>query len=260
MEFKLSTDLTNVSPQTIDFNYDELKKTIQTGLEPYKNLVITEENIATGAKYKANINNLEKAIDNEKKRIKSIVIAPYVEFENKCKELMGLCKEASAHIGTQLNDFEEKRKEEKKEFLRGKFNELADGQTLISFDDVFAETWLNKGTKVSQVVEEIQTALTKTESEVSAIKNLESDYETELLLFYNECRDLTKVLERNKRLKEQSNIPKTPKPTPIVEAEAIEDEPEYTLAFSITATRRQIDNLKVYLTQSNIKFEKYKGE
>ena len=72
--------------EPIRFNYEEIKSQLQEQLKKYKGVVYTEEMIAQAKTDKATVRKVKDAINDEKKRIKNLLLADYtVNFEPKCK-------------------------------------------------------------------------------------------------------------------------------------------------------------------------------
>ena len=93
--------------EPIKFNYEELKANLTEKVSTYKNLVYNEENIKNAKADRSLLNKLSSAINDEKKRIKNLLLEPYTDFEAKCKELMAIVDEASNNIDTQVKAFEQ---------------------------------------------------------------------------------------------------------------------------------------------------------
>ena len=74
--------------EPIKFNYEDIKKWITEKSSEYKKIVYTSETITLAKQDRATLNKVSEAINNEKKRIKNELLKPYIDFENKCKELM----------------------------------------------------------------------------------------------------------------------------------------------------------------------------
>ena len=72
MEIKVS-EIQALTPVLIT-NYEELKKELTEKTDLYKNIVYSEENIKDAKTDRANLNKLEKAINDEKIRIKNVGI------------------------------------------------------------------------------------------------------------------------------------------------------------------------------------------
>ena len=69
MDFLVKTDL-GAFPQSIDFNFEEIKSELEEKLIKYKNLVVTEDGIKAAKADKAKLNKLAAAIEDKRKEIK----------------------------------------------------------------------------------------------------------------------------------------------------------------------------------------------
>lgn len=142
MELKVE-EIKELAP--VGFNYEDIKKWVTEKTAEYKSVVYTPETISLAKQDRATLNKVSDAINNEKKRIKNELLKPYVDFENKCKELMAIVDDASKTIDKQVKSFEEKEQNEKKEEIRNIFNTyIGDFKELIDFDNIFNPRWINK--------------------------------------------------------------------------------------------------------------------
>ena len=66
MDFLVKTDL-GAFPQSIDFNFEEIKSELEEKLIKYKNLVVTEDGIKAAKADKAKLNKLAAAIEDKRK-------------------------------------------------------------------------------------------------------------------------------------------------------------------------------------------------
>ena len=113
MEFEVRTNLALMQPQKIESNIAEVKSWLINALEPYKNMVVSEDAIASAKQDRAKINKLKNAIDEKRKTTKKQWVHPYVTWEAEVNELLGLCDEASGNIDSQIKSFENEIKEQK---------------------------------------------------------------------------------------------------------------------------------------------------
>ena len=123
MDFLVKTDLQSF-PKSIDFNFTEIKSELEEKLVKYKNLVVTEDGIKAAKADKAKLNKLATAIEDKRKEVKAICLAPYNDFEVKCKELVSLIKAPAVAIDTQVREFENIEKEKKYNELKAYFDEI----------------------------------------------------------------------------------------------------------------------------------------
>lgn len=270
--------------EPIKFNFEQLKQEITTKVENYKHIVYSEDNIKEAKTDRANFNKLAKALNDEKIRVKNIVLEPYLPFEKQCNELIDLVKEASANADTQIKNYEQQIKDEKlKQIMNFFLENVGDYADLINFDDIYNERWLNVTYKMEQIEKDILHTLAKTKTDMAVIDSQfeEEDINKQVKMeYFNNIANpsvLTMailkgntIIENNKKLeilkqKEESsqNITKseekiTNNTENITESlgNSPEDEELQTLDFRVHVTQRQKFALKEFLKSNNIKFER----
>ena len=269
--------------EPIKFNFEQLKQEITTKVENYKHIVYSEDNIKEAKTDRANFNKLAKALNDEKIRVKNIVLEPYLPFEKQCNELIDLVKEASANADTQIKNYEQQIKDEKlKQIMNFFLENVGDYADLINFDDIYNERWLNVTYKMEQIEKDILHTLAKTKTDMAVIDSQfeEEDINKQVKMeYFNNIANpsvLTMailkgntIIENNKKLeilkqKEESsqNITKseekiTNSTENVTESlgNSPEDEELQTLDFRVHVTQRQKFALKEFLKSNNIKFE-----
>ena len=175
MELK-TEDIKALEP--VKFNYEELKKELTEKVENYKNLVYTEENINMAKKDRANLNKLKKAINDEKIRVKNTLLAPYTDFESKCKELIEIVDVSVENVDRQVKAFEDEEKKAKREEIQKYFNEhVGHFKDVIIFKNVFEDRWLNKTTAMKTVQADIEHIFSRATSDLTVIESTVSDKE-----------------------------------------------------------------------------------
>lgn len=279
----------------IDFNYDELKKTLQENLKKYKGLKFTEENIADGKSVKADLNKLKTALDTSRKDVKKDWNKNLDTFESKMKELIALVDEPIKAIDEQLKFYEEERIKEKNKECKSLFAELAEENNLdefIAYDQVENPRWENKTFTVEKVKEEMQSIMDKVNQGIKTISEMDSRWNYELLDVYKRTLSLEAVIQEQSRLdnlekmkaqaeaekarraeelekaKQQladfpvlNNATITPAPTQEPKPQTTEDTPEetqeeiYTVNFAVQGTKQEIIALSDFLKHNNIKFK-----
>lgn len=190
--------------EPIKFNYEQLKEELTQKVKEYKNIVYTEDNIKEAKTDRANLNKLAKAINDEKIRVKNEVLEPYKLFEKQCNELVELVKEASEHADIQIKSYEQQQKDEKlkkiNEFFEQNVEELID---LLNFDKIYNEKWLNVTYKMSDIEAEIKHIITKSRQDLIVIKNLNTEFENQLIDYYFRTLNLSETMGEKTRLEEQ---------------------------------------------------------
>lgn len=275
----------------IDFNYDELKKTLQENLKKYKGLKFTEENIADGKSVKADLNKLKTALDTSRKDVKKDWNKNLDTFESKMKELIALVDEPIKAIDEQLKFYEEERIKEKNKECKSLFAELAEENNLdefIAYDQVENPRWENKTFTIEKVKEEMQSIMDKVNQGIKTISEMDSRWNYELLDVYKRTLSLEAVIQEQSRLdnlekmkaqaeaekarraeelekaKQQladfpvlNNATITPAPTQEPKPQTPEETQEeiYTVNFAVQGTKQEIIALSDFLKHNNIKFK-----
>lgn len=187
-------------PEVIDFNFDELKQELQNRMEYYQNAVYTEEQTATAKKDLANLRKFNKALSDERIRIKKECLKPYEEFEAKVKELSAIVDKPINLIDRQLKDYEEQRKEKKLAEILHFYNDLEKPDWLTP-EKIFKDVWLNKTVKMAVIEDEIKETLDKIEKTLVILRNL-PDFSFEATEEYKHSLDFSKAVETANKLKE----------------------------------------------------------
>jgi len=273
MEFKMTTDLATTVPQIIDFNNEELKRELAANLEKYQGLVVTDDAIPAAKSDRAKLNKFKDAIETKRKEIKKVYLAPYNEFEAKCKELTTMVDEPIKTIDDQIKAFEEEKKAIKRHEIEEYFSSaMGDAATIYPLSLIWDNRWLNSSFKLKDAQSIIDETKAKIGRDTEAIRALKSDNEAYLLDVYAKTLDISSAIAEQKRFeeraKQQAEIEErqrlakikvaeaVSKPEPIIEQEVAfaEEEPLITIDFRIRATKDQIIGLRDYLRQNNIKF------
>lgn len=203
LEFKLTTDISPVREMHLDGNFAEVKAQLRELMEPYKKMVLTEDDVPNGKNLLARIRKVKNTIDDYRKSIKRDFTAPLAEFEEKCKALTADCTESETNLSEQINKFNERRKTEKLAALRAFFDENAgDMKPFLRFEQVENPRWGNATFTVEAAEAEIRQAIDMCADGVSAIRSIGSEFEAALLNAYAKNHDLAAVMKMNGELTE----------------------------------------------------------
>lgn len=199
-EIRMITDLDKALPQSIAFNFEEVKTWLTENLASYKSMVVTEDEIGAAKADKAKISKLSKTISEQRIAIKKRYLEPYNVFEAQMKELSSMCDEAAKNIDVQVKAFEEKRKAEKRETLRGYFDSV-NTQAWLSFERIENPRWMNVTYDMETAKDDIQEAVTAIGENVTTITESSSEFDNEMLLEYQKTLDLGAAMRRGSELK-----------------------------------------------------------
>lgn len=254
---------------TVTNNISEVKEYALKLKEYYSKLAFNDEQVKEAKDERASVNKVAKQVADYRKSIVAEFKKPIDEFETTAKETEKILKETSGLIDTQVKKYEDMEKENKRQECEKLFNDLiGDLKELVSFDKIFTDRWLNKTAKMAEVESDIKSVIAKVNTGLQAIKELNSEFETELINTFLTDYDLSKAIMKNTELTKQKEamqktetakeetkkeIVKEMMTTPI---EEMKDEPikEYTLKISATYTK--LVELRKFMDLNKIKYEK----
>lgn len=276
MEFKLINPASeNGFIKTIDFNFDELKQELTTGLEKYKGLTFTEETVKDAKETRAKLNKFKEAIETKRKDIKNLCLEPYNNFEVKVKELTTLINEPINEIDKQLKAFEDKRIEEKKKAIAEFYNKnIGNLEKVLPLEKISNPKWNNATYKIGNIEKEILEKISEVNGNIKVIDDLKLDEKIALSVKdkYLTTLSLGLAMAEKARLEEIEKNLQEVKKEEIIEAEVVEIEPQEqepepeeieevevapelrTLKIWVKGTSQQLKDLQQFLKDKNIQY------
>lgn len=281
MEFVMGESLAAL-PETIDFNYEQLKTGLALSLSRYDGLVVTENDIKGAKEDRAKLNKLREALETQRKEVKKELMAPYTSFEIKIKELVGMVDKPIAAIDTQLKAYEDRRREEKKAAVLEIYDEtVGDLRDILPFDKVWRDEWGNVSVTLKKVKEAIVSLEEKVAADLDVLSTVESEFAEAVKVKYLEAFDLNAALTERKKLQDEAEKlraynarkeafeklaaaappkPKDPVPPPaedtVAPVPAPEGEKVYRLRFECGVTTGQAAALAAWLKANNIEYRR----
>lgn len=271
-------------------NIDELKSVLEVSLKKYQNLVVTEDAINDAKSDRANLNKLKKSISDERIAQKKLFLAPFEEFETKCKEVEKLINDTSSSIDVQIKAFDEMEKEVKRKEIEDIYIlNIGDYSKLIPLAKIYDSKWENKTFKLKDVEVAIKYIKESADIHLKQIEELGSEFTQQLKDKYFETLDITSVLAENTRLIQQKKYleelkakeeaertarenvqPVTRKQLADMVAEVIDemdnepseeevdemlaDQETVSIVFRVEATREQLKALGKYMQENGIRY------
>ena len=268
MEFKLTTPIDKLRAGVIEFNASELKTELTNALAKYEGITYDDGSIALAKKDRAALNNLKSQIDAVRKSAKTEWNDPFVRFESEVKELIALVDKPITAIDAQVKDYEVRQKELKRGALQEFFNSIiGENASLLKFDDIFNEKWLNVTFTEAKATEEIKAIITQFSNDLEIISNESGEYRTQLYDYFLRTRDLALTLKEKQRLIAQKEAMeqlkareaerkatevKTSPPT-----QTTEDKPQLiSIRFEVEGTREELMALSDYLKTNKLNYRR----
>lgn len=189
---------------TIEDNLDAVELSIREKVQEYAAVVVTEDTVKDGKRFLADIRKEKKALDDERKAIKTQWMAPYEEFERRAKRIIGLYDEPVRLINTQLVEFEEQRRAVKRKEIQEAYD-LAKGELAdwLPLDRIYNVKWENATYSTKKVREDMELAFGQLAVSMSTIKSMGSDFEEDALRVLKETGSLQDAIAEINELKKQ---------------------------------------------------------
>lgn len=254
------------NPQPITWNYEELKKELVNILKQYENRVYTEEDIPAAKSERATLNNLKKALNDERIRREKEYMIPFSTFKEQVKELCDLIDSTSKSIGTQLDAFEQNRINEKRLSIELEYKSCvlvilgyADIPDWLSLDHIFDEKWLNKSVTIEKVSTAIKDRLTQIHNDINTLEEMKDFTAVEC---YKKCLNINQAIKDSRDIRDieakaqeeqkQVTIEEiNPEPKPEAKSEAKASEQKW-VNFRAFVTLEQAKQLKVFCDEHGI--------
>lgn len=277
MELRLTTQIDELRSAVIDFNNEQLKSELVNALNKYKGLTYDDNSITIAKKDRAGLNTLKNQIDGLRKSVKTEWNEPYVVFEQKVKELLALVDEPIQAIDAQVKDYEQRQKADKRNSLEAYFNTtIGNNASLLKFDDIFNEKWLNVTFTEAKAVEEIKAIITQFNNDLEIISNESGEYKTQLYDYFLRTRDLAATFKEKQRLiatkeameqlkareaeRKAKEAEEVQKAAPIAETQPTTAQPDkpqlIAIRFEVEGTAEQLTALSNYLKTNNLTYRR----
>lgn len=135
----------NYKPATISINNEkELKDRVTKSLAKYQNLIITADNVKDAKDARAELNKLDKQINDTKIAIHNKFDEPYNVFNEVIKGLRKQVSDTVEPISAGIKELDEQEREARRQAVLADIKEMAPKYEVKPDDIEFDESWLNK--------------------------------------------------------------------------------------------------------------------
>jgi len=186
-------------PESITFNYEELKTQLTEKAKTYSAMVYTDADISAAKKDRADLNKFKKAVNDERIRQEKAYLMPFNDFKAKINEIISIIDEPINVIDSQIKSYEERQKEEKQAAIEAYWNTCTLPFETLQLSQIFNSKWLNASEKITKVCKEINERLEQISSDLSTLANL-PDFSFEATETYKQSLDMNKAISEGKRL------------------------------------------------------------
>lgn len=287
IQFEVITDLAVMNPQHIETNFEAVDAYLTEAMEPYTQMVVTEDSIGDAKKTLAALRKLKDGINAQKIAVKKEWMKPYTEYEDKAKQLMSRVEAGISNIDGQVKDYDARRKEEKMAELKAYFTQEAERYRVtdyLTWDAILNPKWANATFSEEDAENEISGKVMDAARDVDYITGTESPFMAAILDEYRRSRNLRDALavatrlqalqeaEERKRaqavaesFREQENAadepdaPQEPEQPQFIRSMVADEPPKpktYTLDFRVVVTMQQAHALKDFFAEQGIEYHK----
>lgn len=185
-------------PESILFNYEELKAEITEKTKMYETLVYTDDQIKDAKADKAKLNKLKKTLNDERIRLEKEYLEPFNDFKSKINEIIRIIDKPVAVIDKQVKEFEDKKKQDKYDAIKAMWEEL-EHPSELTLEKIYDSKWLNASTSMKSIQDTMTAAVEKFKQDIATLSNL-SEFGFEATEVYKSTLDVNKALYEAQRM------------------------------------------------------------
>lgn len=187
------------NPGTIEMNFNALEEQLDKKLDEYRGAVFTEDTKTIAKAEIASLRRLKKDIEDGRKTVKKKWMEPYDAFDKRMKLLSAKVDEPINAINEQVQEFEEKRRQEKREEIHRMYEEVAfdyeDYREFINLDKLYDPKWENVSVSMKSIKKDMIEKMSAIQTAVSSIKAMRSDKESDALALYKRTLNLNDAIQ-----------------------------------------------------------------
>jgi hypothetical protein len=157
------------------------------------------------------LRNMGKNVDNERKRVTDLYMAPVNAFRDQVKAITDPIDKLDGKMKVAINKYEDDQKAEKKQCLQTYYEDMApdialplDGQdkALVPFERIFAPDWLNRGVPETAAQNEIEGIVGNLAESEKSLDALKLEHPSEAKAVFWATLDINAAIGRNRELVE----------------------------------------------------------
>jgi CRISPR/Cas system-associated exonuclease Cas4 (RecB family) len=182
---------------SIESNAKQIHELVKTAMGKYDVSNYNDANIDVAKKDKAMLNKASKTLNAKRLELEREYMKPFNDFKGIIAETCTLINTAVNNIDEVIKKDENAKKETKYNLIKGIWEKTE--FTLVSFEKVFNEKWLNKTMSITAVQSEMDAIINKINDDLAMIERLPEDSDT-IKPFYLENLNIKQALDLFDRL------------------------------------------------------------
>lgn len=178
-------------------DFEGAKAMLDAKLDTYRKMVFTEDTKNDAKNTVAELRKEKKAFGDRCKEVKKEYMKPLDDFLVKASELSDMFDVPINFINEQIDAFEQKRIEEKKNLILDIYQELIpeeEYQAMIPLSKIYNKKWENATTTKKAISEEIMNVKEALKKALETIRSMNSDMEQKAIDLYLNSFDLSASL------------------------------------------------------------------
>jgi hypothetical protein len=246
-------------PQSIGFNYAELKQYVGEIAAQYAGTVVTEDTIPAAKADLAKLRKADKAINDRRIELEKKYKEPFDRFKAQVDDIRGDLKKAEDAIDHQLKDFDAKAAEEKTERIKALYFER-DFPAWVPLQTLWNPRWLNKTYQLEDIAAELTERKQKIDSDVQMLSTV-PEFGNLAAECYKDTLDPAKaielargILEKQKKVAEKEQQLQPLEKEPPKMEEAAEPSREW-VSFRCLLSESEAKSLNTFFRMNHIRFE-----
>ncbi len=207
MELRIATQVgPGVLPE-IEWNNEELKQEVAQKAAEYSSTAYTDAQATEMKKDRAMLNKLVTAFEDQRKQIKKFYLEPYNKFEAQVKEVLEPARGAIRLIDRNLDEIEQKYREEKREKMLALYNQYAgDLRDLVPFERTLREEVYKRSYTDKKLEQHYIDFFGRIRCELESLDELPERFRGKATLEYMKNFNLAEALREGKRLQEMEAL------------------------------------------------------
>lgn len=187
LELKIAKPAMNADKTiVVSGNFDDLGKKIQAVVNRYKGTKLTEDNVDYVKTLKAQFVSLRTGIEREKKEYKKVYLDPAENLlKAMCDELLKIVDEGESALGAQLEEYDQRRKDELTVILNEYVQEAVEKYGLreeYATQIQLKKNYYNKTAKEEDTIDDIN-------AQAEELSKKQKEYDSGVVLIKAECED-----------------------------------------------------------------------
>ncbi len=266
----------------IESHLKELSTEIDKKVENAKGLVCTDENVKAIKQVRADLNKEFKEVEQQRKRVKEEVLAPYLQFEDIYKQYISdKYNSADNDLKEKIDSVEKELKFKKEKEIKEYFDEykVVNAIDFVTFEQAKINVTLT--TSMKSLKEQVKSFIDKIVDDLKLIETQE--HKAEILVEYKQSLNISNAItavtnrfkaieEEKKRQEEQKTITIEMNEQHEISKESYEqlenifnkplEQPKeenqeeiLTLRFTVKATKTKLKELKEFLIKGGYRYE-----